>query len=246
MEGGNVMPRLQMIALTAALMVLGKPAVVGEQRGVKQLRAPVQQLESQVSELESELGRAQETIKDLRQKNGKFILEVRRLERLCRDAGIEPAAKDPGEVPSEQEEPSEFVIEPYEFTWTVAQTGDVELRIEKTEDTLLVGIMDTHMHQYLSLRPASAEQIGQVLGKADEYYRRMRGSPEDVRETVKAGKCEVSFWNSPQYGFSVSVKPQGLFAMTRVSLERKQALQLAPHLLKAQRMAEFVDRRVNP
>jgi prophage DNA circulation protein len=96
----------------------------------------------------------------------------------------------------------------------------------------------------LSIVPKDAEPIGVVLAKVDDYWKKMKGGDTDVRESVEAGRYVVTFWNSPKYGFSVSVREAGRFAMSSVSLNRDAAKLFAPHMQKAQKMGAFVDGKI--
>jgi len=148
-----------------------------------------------------------------------------------------PLASSAADTPAE-----EFTIQEYNFEWIVAKSGDAKLRVEKTQDATVIRLsndMDT-----LAMVPKDAEAVGAVLAKVDEYWKKMKGSDKDMWESVEAGKYVVTFWNSPKYGFSVSVKAAKHFALSSVSLKRDEAKLFAPHMQKAQKMAAFVDRRI--
>jgi prophage DNA circulation protein len=138
----------------------------------------------------------------------------------------------------------EFTIEEYDFQWTVAKSGDAKLRVEKTQEATVIRLSNDM--NWLTMVPKDAEAVGAVLAKVDEYWQKMKGSDKDMRESVEASKHVVTFWNSPEYGFSVSVKESGRFAMSSVSLKRDEAKLVAPHMQKAQKMAAFVDRKIAP
>jgi hypothetical protein len=118
----------------------------------------------------------------------------------------------------------EFTVEEYDFEWIVAKSGDAKLSVEKTQEATVIRL--SHDMHSLSMVAKDAEAVGAVLAKTDDYWKKMRGSDKDVRERVEAGKHVVTFWNSPKYGFSVSVREAGSFAMSSVSLKRDEAKKL--------------------
>jgi prophage DNA circulation protein len=136
----------------------------------------------------------------------------------------------------------EFTVEEYDFEWIVAKSGDAKLSVEKTQEATVIRL--SHGMNSLSMVAKDAEAVGAVLAKTDDYWKKMKGSDKDVRESVEGGKHVVTFWNSPKYGFSVSVREAGSFAMSSVSLKRDEAKLFAPHMQKAQKMAAFVDRKI--
>ncbi len=139
----------------------------------------------------------------------------------------------------------EFVIEEYDFLWTVAKSGEASLIMRKTHETTRVVIRSGGiMGDSLYVLPADAEAIGKALTDVDEYFERMRNSEDDVTEQVDAGNYRVAFRFSRQHGFSVWIRSTERFSMTSLSLDRSQAKGLAPHLQKAEAMAAFVDKKV--
>jgi len=149
-----------------------------------------------------------------------------------------PPAKAPKTVDKD-----EASIDDYRFVWVVAKAGDVELRVEKTEDTTCIELckgMDI-----LTMTPANAEAVAAVLARADQYRQAMKGDAEK-RETVKAGQYNVTFANSPKHGFSVSVRSAERFSMNSIYMERKDAKALAVHMAKAKRLTALVDKKISP
>jgi len=149
-----------------------------------------------------------------------------------------PPAKEPKTADND-----EASIDDYRFVWVVAKAGDVELRVEKTEDTTCIELykgMDI-----LTMTPANTEAVAAVLARADQYHQAMKGDAEK-RETVKAGQCNVTFANSPKHGFSVSVRSDERFGLNSIYMQRKDAKALAIHMAKAKRLAALVDKKISP
>ncbi len=72
---------------------------------VEELKAQVAQLEARVAELETAVAKAEEEAKEVRKRNGGLLLEVRRLGRLCREAGVQTEEKkQPAPRPPAQED----------------------------------------------------------------------------------------------------------------------------------------------
>jgi len=82
----------------AAILLIGlafaAPAALA-QEDVEALKARVVELEAKVAQLHTEADQAQKAIRDLRQKNGQFVLEIARLKQVCQDAGVDPNAPRP-------------------------------------------------------------------------------------------------------------------------------------------------------
>lgn len=149
-------------------------------------------------------------------------------------------AQRPATSPSSTES---FIIDEYDFTWTVIKIGEATLKVAKDQETTKVAI--SSRNDYFSMSPADAEKVGAVLADTDKYYAKMKGAKADVNETVAAGECNVFFHQSIQYGFSVSLSGKESLSFSRVSLDRKAANALAPHLKKSVAMAKYVDKVID-
>lgn len=145
-----------------------------------------------------------------------------------------------------QEQKPEFVIDSYEFTWHIAQAGDIKLDVAKTEDTLRVELAAPDNMDFLTFDGPTAEAVGGMLPRTEEFYQKIANSPADVSETLRAAKWQVIFISQPEVGFWISVRPDERLSFTSLQLERKEAVALAPHLQKATRMLRFLDERIRP
>ena len=108
----------------------------------------------------------------------------------------------------------DYVIKDYVFTWDAAKAGEVNMQIQNKPGSLLVilsspgGKLAT-----LSVSPSEAKEIGEVLGKAEEYYNKQKKSDDRKSEdVVRAGKFRVNFSSSQGKSFEVSVRGSGLFS----------------------------------
>ncbi|MBN2579141.1 MAG: hypothetical protein JXB10_09135 [Pirellulales bacterium] len=135
----------------------------------------------------------------------------------------------------------EFVIDDYEFYWTVATAGEAKLRIEKNEDSTTVYLCKSM--DGISFTPEEAEKIGAALLRVNHYYAKMQNCKKKLSETVAAGEHEVIFSHHPKYGFSIIIRAKEEF-ISHVSLDRKAALKFSPCLIKAKRLAAFVDKKI--
>jgi hypothetical protein len=137
----------------------------------------------------------------------------------------------------------EFIIDNWDFSWRVMEMGDVSLRIEKSDEKLVVAIV----RDYRGLRfaPDDAELLAPALEKTDSYFKQMRGS-DDASESIEVGKYKVGFQQSAKYGFSVTISEVESFMGSPILLSRQEANAIVPHLKKARAMASFVDRKILP
>ena len=161
------------------------------------------------------------------------VLTVALAALLCAAEPAKPPAK------SDAPKPPEFTIDDWSFTWTVAKPGDAQLRIEKTPDTTLVRV--SKRIRSVRLTPAEAEAIAPVLAKADDYAARLRGK-DDADETVTVGRYSIMFQQSARSGFGLYLSAAS--GIGGVALDRGEAKALAAHMLKAKRMAAFLDARI--
>lgn len=137
----------------------------------------------------------------------------------------------------------EFVIDDFEFSWTVATVEQQTLVVEKTDETIVISIR-TELDG-LEFSPEAGEAIGTVLKQTAAKFEAMKGKA-DARETIKAGEYSVSFSNTSESGFFVSIRKNAQFSFGNVLLDRKAAATFAPHLLKSKAMAAFVDKKIRP
>ncbi|MBM4031236.1 MAG: hypothetical protein FJ291_05555 [Planctomycetes bacterium] len=145
----------------------------------------------------------------------------------------------------QRHEEEDFVVEKFDFEWTVAEVGDSRLIINKTHETTRVLIRSGRMMaDSIWLSPDEAEKVGKALADVDKYYLKMRNAETDMSDRVEAAGYTVTFHFSKKYGFSVRLAPAERFALSSLSLERGEAKAFAPHLMKARAMAGFIDRKI--
>ena len=142
------------------------------------------------------------------------------------------------------EKEDRFSIERYSFTWQVASSGEADLEIEKTQETLLVAISTRSDH--LTFAPKNAERVGQTLKQTDQYFKKLKNAGGRASESAKAGEYTVDFTMDPKHGFYIVVRETGSYLAGRAMIQREQANAFAPHLVKAKAMADFVDKRIQP
>lgn len=135
-----------------------------------------------------------------------------------------------------------LVIDEYEFTWKVAESGKLKLYVQKDNETTRIRFWDES--DMLHMTPADAKLVGDALSQTDKYLAKFKGSKEDVSEAVEAGDQRVLFTSSPKYGFSVLIRDKGR-SFSSISLDRKQCLAIAPHLKRAEEMAAHADKVVD-
>jgi hypothetical protein len=140
----------------------------------------------------------------------------------------------------------EYVIDDYTFTWTAAESGDASLLLQKTHDSLKVILRKKLGYSFdsLYLSPDEAENIGQVLSRVNEFYKKQSGSKTDTSDSVTVGDYIVSFDTSRKHGFSVIVRQTGRFSMSTLLLDRKEALGLSKELRDVKDKAAFVENSI--
>jgi hypothetical protein len=148
-----------------------------------------------------------------------------------------------------QGEAQDYTVENYSFSWPVAQTGSGVMEIYKDKSAAVVVLANrakltlTTLH----LAPNVARQIGEVLVNTDKYYGRLSGSQEKKpAETVEVGSYMVNFaLNSPKQGqFEIFVQ-SGSKSGPGVKMYRDEAIEIGKTLLEAEKMAAFINERIN-
>lgn len=137
----------------------------------------------------------------------------------------------------------EFAIEEFDFVWKVAAQGEDRLLIDKNQERVVVRLQGRM--ESITMTPADAEKVGSVLQRVDEFAAKYKAATGDVSETIAAGEMQVRFSSSEKTGFYLSVSSKRL-SFSSVLLDRKSAKLFAPHLVKARKMASFVDARIQP
>jgi len=135
-----------------------------------------------------------------------------------------------------------FVVDEYDFEWTVAEAGETKLIVRKTQDTTVIrlwGDMDI-----LDMTPEAAEAVAAVLAKVDTHYATLKTAGKDGEVTAEAGGFRVRFVKDERFGFSVSVRSSARFSMSGLTLDRKGAKAFAPHMAKSKAMCAFVDKKL--
>ena len=129
----------------------------------------------------------------------------------------------------------------------VAEKGGVRIDLDLTPDRLTIDLRDTEiMGDSLWLLPSEAAAIGRLLvSQTDKYWNAMRTAKEDTSKTLKAGKHEITYSQNVKYGFSVHVRPDKGFSMSRIMLTRDEAEFLGSYLAQAEAMASFARKNVH-
>jgi hypothetical protein len=141
-----------------------------------------------------------------------------------------------------------FELKKWSFTWIVAEEGDVRIELDLTPDRLTFDLRNAQrmMTERLTLTPSEAAVIGRELGNTKKQWEAMKDAKEDTRRTATAGEYSVTYSQDMKYGFSVTIRAEGRFAIgSSILLERDQAEGLAPHLAKAEAMAKFIRENVH-
>lgn len=137
----------------------------------------------------------------------------------------------------------DFTIDDFDFTWNVASSGEARLSIRKDEDSTTVCL-----HRdfgAIRLLPADAVKLGKALAKTSKVYARFKDGKKEMRETVEAGSAEVDYAIDAKYGFRISVSVKdGAFIGNHLSLERADAKAFVPHLLQAEKMCAYLDKKI--
>ncbi len=174
--------------------------------------------------------------------SGQTSVPVTPVSVAAAEAQMPPAPAAP-EAPRDRSD--EFHIDDYQFVWNVAESGAATLHVVKDEESVTQIRIDDDTH-WLHLTGEQAEVIGQVLSKTNAYFEAQRGSTTDIDETVTAAGYLVRFSTSPQYGFDVSIRPEKRFSISSSRLDRKQAIEFAPHLRRARALIAHVDQVIQP
>jgi hypothetical protein len=148
-----------------------------------------------------------------------------------------------------QGQAQEYTVENYSFTWPVAQTGSVVMEIQKDTGEAIVVLANRAKLRLttLYLAPNVARQIGEVLVNTEEYYGRLSGSQEKKpAEAVEVGSYKVNFaYNSPKQGQFEVVVQSGSRSGPGVKMYQDEAKEIGKALLESEKMAAFVNKRIN-
>lgn len=140
----------------------------------------------------------------------------------------------------------DFMIDNYQFEWTIAEFGKVKLDVIKTDESSYIRLYkDQGLSSFLRLTGDEAVAISGALEKANEYYKKQKGSDQDVSEKMSAGGYDVTFRTSVKYGFSVIIRKSSGFGMDTFMLDRSEASRLQKQLKKAPAMLEYVDVKID-
>ena len=140
-----------------------------------------------------------------------------------------------------------FVINDYLFTWHITKAGDVTMDIQKSPKGIAVvlkslgGPLAT-----LDIPPSQAKEIGKVLKKTDDYYNEQKKS-DDLKssKTVPVGDYRITFSSKQGSSFVARIAESKAFGAA-VLLGKDPAKKIGDYLIKAPKMAAFVDRRIKP
>ncbi|MEJ2587086.1 MAG: hypothetical protein P8165_05805 [Deltaproteobacteria bacterium] len=139
-------------------------------------------------------------------------------------------------------------INKYYFVWYAVQVGDVHMDIEKSQDGLKVVLSSPGgALARISPTPAKAAEIGKTLKDTCPHYyeQQMKKQDYNAEDMVPVGGYKIYYRSSRGQKFEVSVRAPGVISAA-VIMTKKEALEMAEHLLKAEKMATLVDERITP
>lgn len=154
-----------------------------------------------------------------------------------RDRRDRPVPADPQAAPT-------FEIKDWEFRWTAAKAGDAQVLVIKSQDRLVMRLVEGT--DSLTLTPAEAAAIGAALSTAEDYRERLRSRGAEGADSLEVVGHAITFNLDAKYGFSVRVRPAARFSFTSIALDADQAVTLGPILVHAEAMAKYVDERIKP
>lgn len=137
----------------------------------------------------------------------------------------------------------DFAISSFQFDWKIAKSGDSSLIMRKDEDSV-TAILRSDLHA-LFLPPEDAVEVGIAMGKTDEMWKALKGT-KSTSKSLDAGKFRVSFFTGDSGSFYVNVERAERFSIERVTLDREEANAFFPHLRRAKKMADFLDKAIEP
>ena len=141
----------------------------------------------------------------------------------------------------------EYVIKDYTFTWHIIKYGGTTMEIQKTPEALVVIFgQPTIPLCALTISPAQANGVGELLKKTEDYYQIQKES-EDVSssDTLFSHNCEVNFSSKQGRDFKVRVKQDKVFGPVAL-MTKDEAIEVGKYLRQAEQMAAFVDKRIRP
>ena len=151
----------------------------------------------------------------------------------------------------------EFAVNDYTFDWNVAKVGDAKLAVQKDPKGLrfFLGSLGGKMAT-VSMTAAEAAAVGSVLLKTEEYYdahkkyyetNQASNKPmfnKEQQDIVKTGENQVVFYSSPRgKEFTVKVGETKTFS-TMALMTKDEALKMGAYLVKAEKMAAFINGRI--
>ena len=96
------------------------------------------------------------------------------------------------------------------------------------------------------MTPSQAMEVGDVLGKIDEYYNKQKKGPViKTEDMVSAGDYKVYFSSSQGRNFQVRVTSSKAFSAA-VIMSKKEGLKMGKYLRDAGKMAALVNDHVKP
>ena len=141
----------------------------------------------------------------------------------------------------------EYTIGDYVFTWHAAKAGEVKMDIQKNPGGVSVVLRSPGGRiARLTMTPSQAMEVGDVLGKIDEYYNKQKKGPViKTEDMVSAGDYKVYFSSSQGRNFQVRVTSSKAFSAA-VIMSKKEGLKMGKYLRDAGKMAALVNDHVKP
>lgn len=141
----------------------------------------------------------------------------------------------------------EYVIKDYTFTWHIIKYGGTTMELRKTPEGLVVIFGQPSIPLCaLTISPAQADAIGELLKKTEEYYELQKKSDDpSSSDTLFSHNCAVNFSSKQGREFRVRVKKNEVFGSV-VLMMMDEAIEVGKYLRQAEEMASFMDKRIRP
>jgi hypothetical protein len=139
-----------------------------------------------------------------------------------------------------------YTIDDYFFVWHVAKEGSAKVDVQKSPEGVFMVLSGPGGRlARLDIVPAQAEAISEVLNETGAHYdEQMKKQHPNMSKAVSAGDYTVTFSSSRGKNFQVDVRKSAAGAL--VSMNKEQALKIAPYLKDSQKLAQIVNERIKP
>ena len=142
----------------------------------------------------------------------------------------------------------DFEIKEYTFIWHVVKVGQINLKIKKDQDHVVVILSSPGWKvATVSLTPSQAKALSYALAETEDYYNKFRKSDESEHiEVVSAGGVLVTYYSKRNAkNFEVRVHKSKLIS-SMVIMDKDEALTMSEYLKDSEEMANYVDNLIKP